>query len=231
MTGREGGLFLLLAIALTSSLHAEPVGWDRPDVPSGSETDSNRERDEEDGRAVWKRILLFLPDRILDCADMVTFGAGIGIGLGAEAHATRWAGLGMQGHGEVGIHWYYNRNLTPLIVDYASLIVFGPFQAYAVGFAGAGTAWSRGRPGTGTQTFDEGGLFSLDDSIVQDGWWDPWGIGASVFLVFAGVEAEVHPIEIADCVVGLVTFGFVDISRDDFANPDRTECKTGLPVD
>ncbi|MBN1865755.1 hypothetical protein JW916_00540, partial [Candidatus Sumerlaeota bacterium] len=152
---------------------------------------------------VWKRILFFIPDRFLDCVDMVTFGVGIGIGLGAEVHITRWAALGAGAEGDLALFWYYNRNLTPPIPAFALLAAFGPYQAYTIGFAGAGTGWSQGHPGAGTQLFRKSGVFSVNDEMVQEGWSDPYGVGV-------GWAAEIHPIEIADFVVGLVTFGFVD---------------------
>jgi len=173
--------------------------------------------------AVWKRILFFLPDRLLDCLDMVSGGVGIGGGLGAEVHVTRWAGLGLGAQAALGMLWYYNRNLTPPIPMYAVLAIAGPFQAYSIGTVGAGTGWTKGRPGAGGKAYNKAGMFSRDDKMVKDGWSDPFGVGV-------GWAAEIHPIEVADFFVGLFTAGFVDISRDDFANPSRARYKIGMPV-
>jgi len=173
---------------------------------------------------VWRRIILFIPDRILDAVDMVSGGVGVGPGIGGEVHVTRWASLGLGVQAGIAGLWYYNRNLAIAPVFGASAS-FGPWQAYSAGFVGAGTGWTKGRPGAGGKWYTKAGMFSMEDRMVQDGWSDPWGVGA-------GWAAEIHPIEVADFVTGLVTVGFVDIVRDDFGKAGRAQYKIGhRPID
>ncbi|NQU45418.1 hypothetical protein HQ520_19220 [bacterium] len=172
---------------------------------------------------VARRILLFIPDRILDVLDVLSLSVGIPIGLGFEAHVTRWVSVGIGGSGAIALHWSYNRNLALAPVGGAWLSL-GPLAFYSLSYAGLGTGWSQGRPGGGGQSFNKFGIFSIQDEMVQEGWTDPFGVGVGHIL-------EIHPIEIADFVVGLVTLGFVDISGDDFARPDATHFKTGLAAE
>lgn len=176
-----------------------------------------------------RRIGLFFPDRILDALDMFSGGATLfplAVGIGTEIHITRYASIGLGAQAGVGlIMWYYNRNLMTPTPCYGALAMFGPWQAYAMGFVGAGTGWTKGRPDAGSKLWTKAGRFSKKDKIAQDGWSDPWAIGA-------GWAAEIHPVEIADFLTGFLTLGFVDISKDDYAYPSfKNYYKIGTPVE
>ena len=58
----------------------------------------------------------------------------------------------------------------------------------------------------------------LGDAIYQERYRDPWAIGVAwgPVLLSPRVEVDIHPVEIADFLVGLVTLGKVDLSRDDY---------------
>jgi hypothetical protein len=169
-----------------------------------------------------RRILWFIPDRIVDCLDMVSAGFLFGPMAGAEAHLTRWASLGAHAGVGGGPLWYYNRNLA-LAAYIGALACIGPLQTYMIYEPGFGTGWTQGRPGVGVKHWMKKGAFSLDDDMVRDGWVDPWGVGGMFFYW----TAEIHPIEIADFVAGLFTLGFVDFVEDDYANLIRASHKIG----
>ncbi len=198
-----------------------------------------------------QKILLFLPDRILDMLDMVSFNAScVGIALGAEIHLTRYGNFGLGYYWTfVGLRWGYNRNLAFDLAKHHAFAGAGPLEAYHWSAVSAGTGWSKGKPGAGDRTFRKRGIFSRNErskdpgwgsllsksgSMVEEGWRDPWGIGCSAgFGLLGAVQGgvEIHPIEIADFFAGLFTAGMVDISRDDYANPNRAQYKIGLPID
>ncbi len=178
-------------------------------------------------RNTWRCILLFIPDRILDALDMVSGGVAVlGVGVGAEVHVTRYASLGAGAQAMVlpNLFWYYNRNLMTTAYATGVIASGGPYQDYILKFFGVGTGMDKGRPGAGRKVFRKAGMFSKQDKMCQEGWMDPWGIGF-------GWALELHPVEIADFFAGLFTVGFVDISRDDYANPNRTRYKIGTPVE
>lgn len=174
--------------------------------------------------SVGQRILFFLPDRILDTLDTVSFIVPVVVfWVPLEVHITRYASLGVDANVGITLSWLYNRNL-PLMFWFGAAASAGPYHLYNRGFGGGGTGWTEGRPGWGKKRYIKAGMFSPDDEMARDGWQDPWGIGAGYWWF------DIHPIEIADLVAGLLTFGFADISKDDFANPDRSPYKIGMPV-
>lgn len=173
-----------------------------------------------------RRALWFFPDRIIDALDMVTFETGI-VGLGADVHVTQWATLGAHMEAAFGsVWWNYNRNLG-FGPRYAMILRFGPWHSYNMKMFGVGLGWDKGWPGAGAIRLRKRGVFSVDDKIVQYGWVDPWAIGARFF---GWGTVDLHPIEVADFITGLLTIGFIDISQDDYANLQRARYKVGMPV-
>ena len=171
-------------------------------------------------RSAGTRIALYIPNRIVDFLDCVSGMAGLGGQLGLEFHITRWVGLGLGVRGSLlNVYWYFCRNLGFSVYDIGAFAVGGPFQAYYMDLFGAGLNWIDGRPDNGRVVFSKAGPFSLADESVRQGYTDPWGIGF-------GWTAEFHPVEAADFIVGLVTFDFVDISKDDYGNPERQAIKS-----
>jgi len=169
---------------------------------------------------------VFLPDRVLDFLDLVSFGLGVGYGFDIHRQITCYfhvPALGIYRSFNF-INWYYKRNLCWCIRKEEEA---GLFDAviYRSEFRGSGTGWNEGRRGSGEKSYSKRGLASADDDIHHEGFRDPWAIGLAYgpAILSPRVEIEIHPVELADFVVGLVTFGLVDISEDDLATPRMPE--------
>ncbi len=159
------------------------------------------------------RIGMFIPNRIMDILDIVSFQIYVPLVLKTPGfHITRFCNiLELSVGGEEGIGWEYRRNLCL----YASLgyetNLLG-LTGYHFNSAGIGTNWGGdGRSGSGEREYaKELSYNKLNEAIYGDEVRDPWGIGFYDDL-------EIHPVEIFDAIVGWITFGFVDISGDDYA--------------
>lgn len=170
--------------------------------------------------AAGKRAAWFLPDRAVDAADMVGASVGVGLLLGADVHVTRWMSLNLEYDTGYDIASFPERNYNAHAY-YVSGAAIGPFQGYDIVLHGVGTNWGRNTDGSTRYFFRKRGMFSLDDEIVREGFVDPWGIGLGLNVQGIGVHLlEVHPVECADFALGLLSLGFVDISKDDYALRD-----------
>jgi len=158
-------------------------------------------------RCLPARIVLYIPDRILDVLDIFSFDLHFGGGILVNAHATRalQVGAGLQSVG--GIGWHDNRSLGFEGQKEAALniLAFGP------------DACSMTRVGTsGIQDVSDGIAFlhTPTKHLYQE-YRDYWGVGASVTLLFIGVDVDFHPVQVLDLLGGFVGF---DLCSDDFAH-------------
>ncbi|MCI0589980.1 MAG: hypothetical protein L0323_24470 [Planctomycetes bacterium] len=55
--------------------------------------------------SLGERLLLYVPNRLLDLLDVLHLGYGVGPGLGVEFHFTRHGRLGAVAGGDVGLAW------------------------------------------------------------------------------------------------------------------------------
>jgi hypothetical protein len=157
-------------------------------------------------RGVWARIALYLPDRALDLLDVVSFDVHVGPGLYANVHATRALQFGAGARAVVGLGWHDQRSLGAALQGEAGLWALA-FATEAYGGMLAGTSGIVG--GSHGLT----GLVEPTDAVFQD-YRDYWAVGAGVTVLVAGVDVDVHPVEIADAIVGFTT---VDFLHDDLA--------------
>jgi hypothetical protein len=158
-------------------------------------------------RPVWARVLLYLPDRLLDLMDVVSFDVHFGWGVFADVHATRAVQLaaGARTTGGIGLH--AQRSLGIKSQGEAGVSVLaGGAQSYAGGLVG--TSGAHGA----ADSF--AGLHKPSDALYQ-GFRDYWGIGASATAGVIGAELELHPLQLADFFAGWIGFDFL---RDDFAH-------------
>jgi hypothetical protein len=161
-----------------------------------------------------------LPDRILDGADIVSLGLGFGWGFHVNAHVTRYASLPAFGS-YTSVHpisWGYNRNLNVTVISEREFGV-GPILSSDCTFTGAGTGWKAGLPGEGEIRSKASGMVRLTEPVYAEGYRDPWAIGAAFgpLLIGPDLDVDIHPVELADLVAGLVTLGIVDLRQDDLA--------------
>lgn len=167
----------------------------------------NRRLRPEAERPTWARALLYLPDRLLDLMDVVTFDVHSGLGVFADVHATRalqfaagarsTGGIGLHDHRSLGIKSQGEAGLAALV---------GGVLSYAGGMVGTSGAYG--------MADSLAGLHEPSDALYQS-FRDYWAIGASATAVNIGAEVELHPLQLADFFAGWFC---IDFLRDDFAH-------------
>ncbi len=157
-------------------------------------------------RSVLGAALLYLPDRVLDLLDVLSFDVHVGLGAFANVHVTRALQLGAGARGVVGFGWHDHRSLGLQTQAEAGIVAVG-LGAEGYGGTLAGTS--------GIVSGGEGlaGLHRPSNPLYQQ-YRDYWAIGAAVTVVFVGVDFDLHPVELVDAVLGFAT---IDILNDDFA--------------
>ena len=157
-------------------------------------------------RSGAQRAMLYIPDRLLDLIDLVTFDVHLGTGLYLNAHATRaaQAGLGVRATAGLGAHSHRSVGMQGQAEGSTAI---GPVGTLA--YAG-GTVGTSGVRAT-SDAFS--GLHRPTGQIYQE-YWDYWGVGVAAMLLVVGVEADFHPVQLADFFAG---FAEVDFLCDDFA--------------
>ena len=165
-----------------------------------------------DEAEIVARILWFIPNRTMDVLDIVSFQIGLALRLRTPGfHITRFCNILELSIGwEEGIGWLYRRNLCLYgsMEHEANLLAL---TGYYFNTAGVGTNWLGDyRAGSGEREHKKPLTYNrLSEAIYADEVRDPWGIGSYD-------DFEIHPVEIVDAIVGWLTFGFVDISADDY---------------
>jgi hypothetical protein len=131
-------------------------------------------------RTTGETLALYFPNVFLDVLDSFSAAVGlIGIGFGTEVHITRYAGIGAGVQAAlVNVHWYFNRNLAVSGYGVGGLLKAGPYEGYYIEFLGAGLNWIDNKPSSGLVRLQKWGKFSMTDHAVQQGYSDPYGIGA-----------------------------------------------------
>jgi hypothetical protein len=153
------------------------------------------------------RALLYLPDRLLDLGDVLSFDLHLGFGLYANVHGTRALQAGLGARGVTGLGWHERRSLG-LRSQEDSGFVLAALGAEAT---------------SGTLT-GSSGIFSWSETLagVQDPGHvlyqevrDYWAVGGAVTLLVLGVDFDLHPLQVADFAAGWLTVDFLD---DDLAS-------------
>lgn len=157
--------------------------------------------------AWWEHVLWYVPDRVLDLADIVSFDVHLGFGLYADVHATRAAQVNGGFRTVAGFGWHEGRSLGIKTQSQAGVNVL-PFGAEGYSAMSAGTSGVHGG------SWGEAGIHEPGDALYQD-YRDYWAIGGGATILFVGAEADLHPVQVWDFVAGLLTF---DPLNDDFAS-------------
>ncbi len=157
-------------------------------------------------RELWKQVLLYLPDRVLDLLDVVSFDVHLGWGAFADVYATRAMqfGGGARATGGIGLHDHRSLGLKSQAEAGIHAAIFGA-DTYSSGLVGTSGARSASSAAAG--------LHEPTDALYQS-FRDYWGVGASATAGIIGAEVEFHPVQLADFVAGW--FG-LDFLHDDFA--------------
>ncbi len=159
--------------------------------------------------SVTSRILLYLPDRLLDLLDVF----GVEVNFGPQAGAGFWLTRAMQAKAffgsTAGLGVYQKRNIGGRTEASAELVI-GP---------GGGSALAGGRGGTGGVDGISTALpLHLPSEELYQVYRDYWGIGAKVGAGIVGVEFEFHILELADFLGG---WFLADFLNDDLATTRR----------
>jgi hypothetical protein len=163
----------------------------------------NRPRRYEVRRSVPERLLLYLPDRLADLLDTVSFEAHFGPGSYLKAHVTRAAQLGGGVRAVAGLGTYSARSLLGVSARSSAEFSVLPLS---VGAAAEGTASAAGVR-SGAQLLK--GLQQPTDLYYQD-FADYWSVGAEATIGLVGVVLGLHPLQVGDFVAGIVGVDFLD---------------------
>jgi hypothetical protein len=148
----------------------------------------------------------------------------VGLGAYANVHVTRALQVGAGARGVVGLGWHDQRSLGMAMQGEAGLWALA-FASEAYGGMLAGTS--------GIVAGSQGltGLVEPTDPVFQE-YRDYWAVGVGLTVVVIGVDFDLHPVELADALVGFTT---IDFLHDDFAgtrglrlNRDDREILSGL---
>jgi hypothetical protein len=133
----------------------------------------------------------------------------LGFGVFADVHATRALQVQFGGRSVAGFGWHDGRSLGVQTQGQAGIGLF-MLGAEAYSAAKAGTS------GVRAGAFGVGGFHAPGDELYQR-YRDYWAIGAGATAVVAGVDVDIHPVEIFDFLVGWATF---DPLNDDFGDTE-----------
>lgn len=160
----------------------------------------------QDKEAFKDKLILYVPNRVVDFLDMFDVGLGFGPVLKAKLWATRWMAFGGGIGGSAKVVKGYNR-------QYGAGLESGWSGSFMMLTAENTEMYETTR---GLQTFHEyhTGVPSLGDSVYN--FWrgprDIFSIGVEA-AIFAELDAEIHPFEIFDFLAGIF---FFDPKGDDF---------------
>lgn len=155
--------------------------------------------------ALW--IVLYPVNVILDVLDIVSFRVGLEGGVYASAHVTRAMNVTAGAGGGSSLGWWQKREFA-VGTGHVAGLGLGPFSLEAEGDHRAGTH------GITARSFDIHGLNRPSDFVYQR-YRDFWSIGVRGIALVAGVEVEVHPVEIADALASIF---FLDFLHDDIGH-------------
>ena len=159
--------------------------------------------------SVPMRALLYLPDRVFDLLDIISFDVHLGWGLFLNAHITRAVQVGAGGRAAVGLGWHDHRSLGVQTLSEGEVVIPGV-----------------GLHGIAGKLFGTSGIYSVGDGLagvqgpmaeLYQTYRDYWAVGVEATALVVGLNFDVHPVEIADFLVGFTT---IDFLRDDFAATD-----------
>jgi len=165
----------------------------------------------ESGPGAAQKLILYLPNRALDITDMISLAVGLptfpkhwlaGF-VHVNAHATRAVQVGAGNTNEnIMVGLGYKRQFLPWFEEKYEL-------------SGGPVTFAKHKISRGNNKTDFGktGIFFPADEPFATGLMDYWGVGAEATVLPIGIQAGVHPVEIADAVLG---FFMLDITGDDF---------------
>ncbi|NOY75760.1 MAG: hypothetical protein GXP32_08210 [Kiritimatiellaeota bacterium] len=186
----------------TPDVDAAQAAVKEPEIVAEKQTATESE---DDSPGFGRVLLLYLPNVLLDLSDIFTLGLSIGSRAGATVKVTRWCQFG----GTYGEDYFVEKAFDRQIGGGYEKVV--AFQLAAL----AGESSYVDAPFGTVQEYilkeSKARVLSPNDEVYENKVRDFWAIGATAgWLV--NVKAYVHPVEIADFVLGLF---FIDFRDDD----------------
>lgn len=188
----------------------EAAQSDQPSLAMPSALGVNRSKRAAIQPSLARRLILYLPDRLLDILDVIGFDVHVGPGVYLNTHLTRAFQLGAGARAVAGLGWHTKRSFGLL----------GQAEAGMTLLASGAQTYSAGQVGTsGIQAgvFNQAGVHRPTDPVYQR-LRDYWAFGVDTTLVLVGLAVDVHPVELVDFVGGLI---LKDPLRDDFGGTKR----------
>ena len=163
-------------------------------------------------RPLQVRALLYLPDRLLDLLDVLSLEKNLGEGVLIDVHATRGLQVALGTRHTIGYGLHSPRSVGVISQDETG-VGLGPWGALDYRCSLVGTTGLFG------DEWQVRGLHRPSDPLYQT-LRDYWSIGTSLQLGLLGLGVELHPLQVADFVVGWLG---VDFLHDDHAHTRRAE--------
>ena len=180
------------------------------DVTNRGMLGSNRRVRTKANMFFGRRLIFYVPDRLLDALDIFSFDVHFGLGAFANIHATRVVQAGAGLRSKVGLGAHYQRSIGMAAESEMGVSVM---RLGAQTFAGS----MFGTSGTITGGDSLAG-FHLPSSNLYQEYRDYWAVGADVTAGLVGVAADIHLVQIFDFIGGLF---FIDFARDDLGTTRR----------
>ncbi|MFP4058756.1 MAG: hypothetical protein ACLF0G_17955 [Candidatus Brocadiia bacterium] len=157
-------------------------------------------------RSPLRPVMFYVPNRVLDLLDTVSLGLAVPsipyllpASIHANVHATRAMQAGAGGTQGIFLGKGYRRQFAWRLIHHELSV--GPLTVCDLEYSAA----------TDTEVERVGVLVPSDEPFAE-GYMDYWALGAHAGLLVVAVEADVHPLELADAVLG---FLLIDLSGDD----------------
>jgi len=160
-----------------------------------------------------RRLFWYIPNRIFDFFDTFTLAQNVGPQLGAAVTFTRFLQFGAYSGKTIGIG-FYQKSTLGIQAESSRELSFGPLGLSIV--AGARVGLRAARAGAGIT------LLQRPGKAIYQNYRDFWAIGTKIGIIFAGAEFYLHPIDIADFLIGLTS---LDPLNDDWGINKRAKLK------
>ncbi len=157
-------------------------------------------------------VVFYLPNRIVDLLDIVSFGVGIPSlpyvfpsAIHANAHVTR----GFQA-GQGNTHrQFQGKSFSP---DLAWSLTYNQFSVGPI------TNTELRHTAQSSAEVDKVGILVPSDEPFAQRRLDYWAVGAHAGFLPLAASVDVHPVEVLDALLG---FFFIDLLGDDYLRPAR----------
>jgi hypothetical protein len=161
---------------------------------------------------VLRRILFYLPDRVLDLVDVFSLRISAGPQLGVRTHVTHALQADLYAGTTLGAA-IGQKHFVGIDGETAVEVGLGPVGPEA--FAGF-------KMGTNLDGGVGLSVLQLPTNQIYQNYRDYWEIGGGFGFLVIGADAAVHPVEVVDFLAGLIG---LDLLRDDLGATKRLQLR------